>query len=245
MRRLMVSLAAAVATAMVVPTPPLARATARPVSARSTAWPVSTASLRRRSLLASGASWLAAAGSARAANMPVSNGASDKDIGQPRALAVVLQLRKRIATAEREAEAESTVRRKAQAVVDGLRSVESDERKFKAQFDAFSDRVAYKTRYMDSNAFLVYYTSGFDGPGRPAMVSDESVVSMQNGYRNDAWTAVLCAREEAQYLIGANSGADDTADLAAALRAASRAVDAYVKLAPAAVVEAAEGLTGA
>lgn len=43
---------------------------------------------------------------------------------------------------------------------------------------------------MDQNAFLVYYSKGFDGLGRPSIESDLPVKqTIQYGTRNDAWVA--------------------------------------------------------
>ena len=55
----------------------------------------------------------------------------------------------------------------------------------------------------DGNAFLVYYTQGFDGPGRPSIEQDSAqqvTQKAQFGLRNDAWVAVDAARSEVQYL---------------------------------------------
>lgn len=69
-----------------------------------------------------------------------------------------------------------------------LASIPKSEQSFKAIFDAYSDPVSYKQRFVDQNAFLVYYTKGFDGPGRPSIESDLPVKQTQQyGARNDAW----------------------------------------------------------
>lgn len=77
------------------------------------------------------------------------------------------------------------------AVVDDLlQRMPSTERDFKAIFDAYSDPVSYKQKFVDQNAFLVYYSKGFDGPGRPSIESDLPVrQTLQYGARNDAWVA--------------------------------------------------------
>ena len=66
------------------------------------------------------------------------------------------------------------------------------EQDFKRIFDAYSDPVSYKQKFLDANAFLVYYTNGYDGPGRaPLEGTQESVVNerqtIQFGTRNEAW----------------------------------------------------------
>lgn len=53
-----------------------------------------------------------------------------------------------------------------------LKSVPRDETTFKSIFDQYSDPISYKQKFVDQNAFLVYYTKGFDGPGRPSIESD-------------------------------------------------------------------------
>jgi hypothetical protein len=71
-----------------------------------------------------------------------------------------------------------------------LKSIPSDEKSFKSLFDAYSDPLSYKQKFVDQNAFLVYYTKGFDGPGRPSIESDLPVKqTLQYGSRNDAWVA--------------------------------------------------------
>jgi hypothetical protein len=71
-----------------------------------------------------------------------------------------------------------------------LRTIPRQEDVFKALFDAYSDPLSYKQRFVDQNAFLVYYTKGFDGPGRPSIEDDLPVKqTIQYGTRNDAWVA--------------------------------------------------------
>jgi hypothetical protein len=66
----------------------------------------------------------------------------------------------------------------------------ASEQSFKEIFDSYSDPVSYKQRFLDQNAFLVYYTRGFDGPGRPSIDQDVNVrQTQQYGYRNEAWVA--------------------------------------------------------
>mmetsp|Transcript_2618 Transcript_2618/g.5476 ORF Transcript_2618/g.5476 Transcript_2618/m.5476 type:complete len:346 (-) Transcript_2618:617-1654(-) len=71
-------------------------------------------------------------------------------------------------------------------------SIPTSETRFKSLFDAYSEPLSYKTQFMDQNAFLVYYTQGFDGPGRPSLEADtaaEARHKRQYGHRNDAWVA--------------------------------------------------------
>mmetsp|Transcript_9194 Transcript_9194/g.11587 ORF Transcript_9194/g.11587 Transcript_9194/m.11587 type:complete len:243 (+) Transcript_9194:94-822(+) len=70
-----------------------------------------------------------------------------------------------------------------------VHSIPSDEKTFKKQFDEYSDPVSYKQKYMDANAFLVYYTNGFDGPGRESIEKEIPKQTLQYGARNDIWNA--------------------------------------------------------
>lgn len=69
-----------------------------------------------------------------------------------------------------------------------ISQIPTEELAFKALFDAYSDPVSYKQKFLDQNAFLVYYTKGFDGPGRPSIEEDVPIKqSIQYGRRNEAW----------------------------------------------------------
>ena len=48
------------------------------------------------------------------------------------------------------------------------------EKDFKKLFDEHSEGISYKQQFLDQNAFLVYYTKGFDGPGRPSIEEEDS-----------------------------------------------------------------------
>jgi hypothetical protein len=74
-----------------------------------------------------------------------------------------------------------------------LACIPREEIAFKRIFDAYSTPVSYKQKFLDQNAFLVYYTKGFDGPGRPNIEAEDTkntVQTLQYGSRNDAWTAM-------------------------------------------------------
>jgi hypothetical protein len=68
-------------------------------------------------------------------------------------------------------------------------TIPRNEIMFKRIFDAYSTPVSYKQKFMDQNAFLVYYTKGYDGRGRPGLEEDDtnSIQTLQYGYRNDTW----------------------------------------------------------
>jgi len=110
------------------------------------------------------------------------------------------------------------------------RTIPRTEREFKAIFDAYSDPVSYKQKFVDQNAFLVYYTKGFDGPSRPSIESDLPVKqNMQYGARNDAWVAYDDFCVELDYQRGSNNSSYDPEELQKHLQRAIDAVDSYLK----------------
>eukprot|EP00797_Seminavis_robusta_P033364 Sro770_g200080.1 n/a (166) ;mRNA; r:47917-48414 len=122
--------------------------------------------------------------------------------------------------------------------------VPREETTFKQLLDAYSDPVSYKQKFVDQNAFLVYYTKGFDGPGRPQIEDDLPVKqTLQYGARNDAWVAWddflvewefagKTAKKEGSALR--TVVADDSwEDLLPPLKRLLQALDAYLSLAPA------------
>ena len=135
---------------------------------------------------------------ARAANLPTSNGASGKLQGSEASLQAIRRMGK---AAQRAKELESDM----PAVRELLRSdFPSNEKAFKKAFDEYSQGVSYKQQFLDKNAFLVYYTQGYDGPGRQNIETETSAEQLQKnqyGFRNDAWVAFDDASAEADYLI--------------------------------------------
>ena len=108
------------------------------------------------------------------------------------------------------------------------------EKGFKRIFDEYSEGVSYKQQFLDKNAFLVYYTGGFDGPGRGSIEKEtpkESLQKAQYGYRNDAWVALDECMSELDYLLQQEDPLEDRKDLKKALRALTSAVEGYVGLA--------------
>lgn len=112
------------------------------------------------------------------------------------------------------------------------KSIPTEEKSFKSIFDAYSDPVSYKQKFVDQNAFLVYYTKGFDGPGRPSMESDLPVKqTLQYGSRNDAWVAFH------EFLAEYNYQKNNTNDvnveyLMLPLKEMIKALDQYLSQAP-------------
>jgi len=125
----------------------------------------------------------------------------------------------------------------------------TEESQFKALFDAYSEPVSYKTKFLDQNAFLVYYTQGYDGPGRPSLeqVETESDAKQkrQFGARNEAWVAwddvVAAATEwshnpklQEQLLLSGDNKNNEILeqDFLEPLQQALEAVQRYLKDAP-------------
>ena len=103
----------------------------------------------------------------------------------------------------------------------------TQEQDFKRLFDAYSDPVSYKQQFLDQNAFLVYYSQGFDGPGRPKMEQDivNEKQTLQYGARNEAWVAWEQTMVEWKFVK------DPDNDMIKYLRQTIEAVDSYLSLA--------------
>lgn len=102
------------------------------------------------------------------------------------------------------------------------------ETAFKAIFGANSDPVSYKQRFLDQNAFLVYYTKGFDGPGRPSIENDLPIrQTLQFGARNEAWIAWDDAKAEIEFQIK-SSEKENIEEVAKCLHRVVAAIDQYI-----------------
>jgi hypothetical protein len=110
----------------------------------------------------------------------------------------------------------------------------STEKAFKRTFDEFSQGVSYKQQFLDKNAFLVYYTQGYDGPGRQNIETETSAEQLQKnqyGFRNDAWIALDDSRAEADYLLEIpNAKGRGSKELTDSLTKLGAAIDSYVSL---------------
>ena len=163
-----------------------------------------------------------------ARNLPVDNGAKTANRGTAIALKPIVRYRRLFASS---LTAESLESCKYQ-----LSQFPADEKEFKRYFDEFSDGVSYKQVFMDQNAFLIYYTKGFDGPGRPSLEAEDpqaTKMTQQYGYRNDAWVALDDARSEVDYLIQTKlERKEDRKDLEKALKEGLAAIDSYLSLSP-------------
>lgn len=179
---------------------------------------------------------------AYARNLPTNNGAVGDRRGTVDALVPLLRLQKAVAasvncvrTNEDLKECKGT-----------LQSIPRDEKDFKKLFDEYSVDISYKQKYLDQNAFLVYYTKGFDGLGRESIEKEDDQMKLQvrqYGARNDAWVAVDEARAELDYLLTQSAG-ESTRDLQAALSNGLKALDDYLSLAPSDQVTMAAKLVG-
>ncbi|CAM9567841.1 unnamed protein product [Chrysoparadoxa australica] len=125
--------------------------------------------------------------------------------------------------------------------------------KLKAVFDAYAGPVSYSTRVKENNAFLIYYTGGYDGTGRAKLGSreeeeqDPSIARQaeQYGLRNE----VIFQLAEANSLLDfvSSSGPDEQelpelAELQEALASAVTSIDKFLALAsPDDLRQAAEG----
>ena len=199
--------------------------------------------LSRRQLLASSAAAALATGGgggvASARNLPESTGAKGDARGTVAALVPLMKLESSLAAAT-----EAAAARKLDVAAKALAESPADEKAFKRLFDEYSADVSYKQKYMDSNAFVVYYTKGFDGAGRPSIEDDPAAErqTKQYGFRNDAWVGVDDARAELAYLK--SEPGESTAELTAMLKRASSALGNYLALAPPDDVSAARAAAG-
>jgi len=113
-------------------------------------------------------------------------------------------------------------------------AIPSEQMLFKRKFDEYSEPVSYKQKWMDQNAFLVYYTKGFDGPSRPPMESSADPIpkqAIQYGLRNDAWSNYDELLGELSFFSPSSSSSID--DILRPLDNCIAAFEAYLSYAPA------------
>lgn len=172
---------------------------------------------------------------AKASNLPASTGADQSRTGTIETLIPIVQLKKTLATTEKTLQQSSGALQQTQQALSSIPTVEQD---FKRLFDQYSDPVSYKQKYLDQNAFLVYYTKGFDGPGRPSIESGDNneIQTLQFGARNEAWVAWDAVQAELAFAL---AHPDDSSDLIELVQAASKAIDSYLSLAPSKDLDAA------
>ena len=161
----------------------------------------------------------------QAANLPVSNGASGSKVGSAEALKPIVEFKRTLEKADKEHDLS--------ALSSLLRTLPESEASFKRVFDEYSNGISYKQMYLDKNAFVVYYTKGFDGPGRDSIEKsspEEELQAQQYYYRNEAWIGVDEARAEVEYLKS-SPPSEPRQELEADLKRALQAVSSYVELA--------------
>lgn len=147
-------------------------------------------------------------------NLPQSTGAEQDKIGTVEALMPIVRLRQALNG----------------PVSNLIYVIPRDEQAFKRIFDEYSDPVSYKQKFLDQNAFLVYYTRGFDGPNRPNIEQDlPEKQTLQYGTRNEAWTLWEELQAELEF---AKKYPDEPNDVDKDRDKLIAAVDAYLQLAP-------------
>ena len=122
----------------------------------------------------------------RASNLPQSMGADTSQTGSLETLLPILELQESIM------ELKQQHRQQPDTLIRiNPKTFPTAESSFKRLLDAYSDPVSYKQKFLDQNAFLVYYSNGFDGPGRPRIEEklENEKQTLQFGYRNEAWVA--------------------------------------------------------
>jgi hypothetical protein len=204
---------------------------------------------------------------ATAANLPKSTGADLSATGSIETLIPIVRLLESLQTIKKQlvvknASSSSSSLRQVLMDIEKLDARNNvvipmdDEKSFKRIFDAYSQPVSYKQKFMDQNAFLVYYTQGYDGPNRPRLEEDEhkqqdesndqkffsaQQQTLQYGFRNDAWTAWNDFLTELEFAVKQTGGLSSTrslnqdamlADLLEPLNRTIDAVSAYMSLAP-------------
>jgi hypothetical protein len=149
-----------------------------------------------------------------ARNLPVSTGAPSDQCGNVEALIPIARVRQSLDG----------------PLSDLPYAIPREEQAFKRLFDAYSDPVSYKQKFLDQNAFLVYYTRGFDGPNRPVIEEElPEKQTLQYGVRNEAWVAWEELQAELEFQR--NHPQDDN-DVHKWLAKLIAAMDAYLQLAP-------------
>ena len=164
----------------------------------------------------------------QARNLPEDNGANLSNVGSVEALIPIINMEQLLLTLQSNNSTPIPTLVKALILPAEIPTTEQD---FKKLFDSYSNPVSYKQKFRNNNAFLVYYTQGYDGPNR-ANIEDlsnsELLQQSQYGARNECWVAWSQLMSEVVY---ANTSGD-TSELLKMLHATIRAFDTYIALAP-------------
>jgi hypothetical protein len=177
-----------------------------------------------------------------AANLPLGTGADLSRTGSIYTLRPVVAIERKLVSAKLQLTKSDGVTPETCAALLRFLSncIPREENAFKRIFDAYSTPVSYKQKFLDQNAFLVYYTKGFDGTGRPSIEEDDrsSLQTLQYGFRNDAWEAMDDFFVEVEFYRDKSKGNDIPLDgkgeLINLIDKALTSVDSYLGLAPAA-----------
>ena len=211
----------------------------------------------RREILqgAIGASYLMMIPSiANADNLPSSNGADLSKTGTIDTLIPIVKMQQGISNAKsqlNEGSSTSSSLASPQTCTNLLQtlltksSIPRDEKQFKRIFDEYSTPVSYKQKFLDNNAFLVYYTKGYDGPGRGNIEDDatNNIQTMQYGARNDVWAAMDELYVELEYggkQKDGDSSLSSEGELVVLIDKVLKALDGFLSFAPVADVEEAK-----
>ena len=190
---------------------------------------------------------------ANADNLPSSNGADLSKTGTIDTLIPIVKMQQGISNAKSQLNEGSSTSSVAspQTCTNLLQtlltksSIPRDEKQFKRIFDEYSTPVSYKQKFLDNNAFLVYYTKGYDGPGRGNIEDDatNNIQTMQYGARNDVWAAMDELYVELEYggkQKDGDSSLSSEGELVVLIDKVLKALDGYLSFAPVADVEEAK-----
>lgn len=188
-----------------------------------------------------------------ARNIPENNGASGRKIGELESLIPIIKMKNEIIVARKallktgvDGNSNNDNLRECSKLVKNYSLIPKTEKEFKRLFDEYSQGISYKQQYLDKNAFVVYYTKGFDGVGRESIEKEDDLMLKQEaqyGARNEAWIGIDDVRAEIDYLLTSSNdynGVNDIKDLLSAIDKACRAFENYISLAPTEQVRAAE-----
>jgi hypothetical protein len=168
----------------------------------------------------------------QARNMPEPSTADTSKTGTVEAMVPVVLLEKQLGRIKSSLEADASLG-SLKNIDDLLRNFPYEEKTFKAIFDAYSDPVSYKQKFVEQNAFLVYYSKGFDGPDRPNIESDLPVKqTLQLGARNDAFVSWDDFLAEVDFARRNPASSDQAGELLKPLSKTIAAVEEYLRLSP-------------
>lgn len=176
-----------------------------------------------------------------AANLPQDNGATLTKTGQVDTLIPIVGMKSSVMKANSvlsSIDGDEVSSKTCKEVLAKLKEIiPRDEKTFKRLFDEYSTPVNYKQKFLDQNAFLVYYSKGFDGADRPNIEDDiNSIQTMQYGARNEVWTAMDDLLVELEYGAKSDGDGDEKDELLSLIGTVLKAMNSYLSLAPAADV---------